>query len=109
MKLIVAVIQDRDANDLTRALTDAGHRHTKLSSTGGFLRSGNTTLIIGTEDANVEAILAIIHKTCQAREHLMQAISPAAATGEAFVPFPHMVTIGGATVFVVDVDRFEKW
>lgn len=109
MKLIIAVIQDRDVNDLLKALTEAGHRATKLASTGGFLRSGNTTMMIGTADDKVDAVMEIISKTCHAREHLMPASSPAAATGEPFVPFPVTVMIGGATVFVVDVDQFHKF
>jgi uncharacterized protein YaaQ len=109
MKLILAVIQDRDTNDLLKALSAGGHRATRLSSSGGFLRSGNTTLMIGTEDDQVEIVLHIIRRTCKAREELVQAVNPVTAAGEAFIPFPTEVMVGGATVFVVDVERFEKW
>jgi uncharacterized protein YaaQ len=109
VKLIITVIQDRDANDLLSALTEDGHRATKLASTGGFLRGGNTTLMIGVEEPAVEGVLGIIRRTCKAREQLVASLSPAAATGEAFIPFPTEVMVGGAIVFVVDIERFEKW
>ena len=51
MKLIVAVVQDQDSNRLSTALTKNDFRATKLASTGGFLRSGNTTFLIGTDDS----------------------------------------------------------
>ncbi|HWH68468.1 MAG TPA: cyclic-di-AMP receptor [Candidatus Sulfotelmatobacter sp.] len=108
MKLIVAVIQDRDSVELTKRLTEAGHRSTKLASTGGFLRSGNTTMLIGTDEQLVDEVLAIIRTACKSREEMQPARSPAAATGEAFLPFPVQVVVGGATVFVLDVARFEK-
>ncbi|HWI50788.1 MAG TPA: cyclic-di-AMP receptor [Symbiobacteriaceae bacterium] len=108
MKLIVAVIQDRDCADLLRNLTEAGFRSTKVASAGGFLRKGNCTVLIGTEEEKVDAVMEIIRHTCKAREEMMAAQSPAAATGEAFLPFPVQVVVGGATVFVMDVDRFEK-
>jgi uncharacterized protein YaaQ len=109
MKLVVTVIQDRDAGELLSALSEAGHRATKLASTGGFLRGGNTTLLIGSEEARVDDVLGIIRRTCKSREQFVAATSPAAATGEAFIPFPTEVLVGGAIVFVVDVARFEKW
>jgi uncharacterized protein YaaQ len=109
LKLIVAVIQDRDANDLQRELTRAEFRVTKLASTGGFLRSGNTTMLIGTEEDRIERALELIHQTCKSREHLMPAHNPAGPGGDAYVPFATHVTVGGATVFVLDVAQFEKY
>lgn len=109
MKMIMAVIQDRDVNELLKGLAEIGQRATKLASSGGFLRSGNSTMMIGTEDEKLEEVLAIIRRTCQDREHFMPATSPAAATGEPFFPFPATVKIGGAIVFVLEVARFEKW
>lgn len=108
MKLIVAVLQDRDSAELLRQLSDAGFRATKLASTGGFLRAGNTTLLIGTEPDQVDAVLAIIRRTCKAREEMMPAMNPAGPTAEAYIPFPTQILVGGATIFVMDVARFEK-
>ena len=65
MKLIVAVVQDQDSNRLSNALTKAKFRATKLASTGGFLRSGNTTFLIGTDDSLVASALELIRDNCR--------------------------------------------
>ena len=107
MKLVVAVVQDRDAVDLLQELVDAGHRATKLSSTGGFLREGNTTMLIGCEDEHVEEILEIIGEVCHTREQMVTPLTPIrGSTGDSFVPYSVEVTVGGATVFVLDVEQF---
>ncbi|MCG0239685.1 MAG: cyclic-di-AMP receptor [Firmicutes bacterium] len=109
MKLIVAVIQDKDQARLLDALTEAGFRATKLASTGGFLREGNTTLLIGVEDDRVDHALQIIRRTCKAREQLVTPLSPMGGPADAYIPFPVEVIVGGATVFVLNVERFEKF
>lgn len=62
MKLIIAIIQDEHANKVIRELTDNKFRVTKLASTGGFLKSGNTTLLIGSEDDKVDFVEEIFRK-----------------------------------------------
>lgn len=108
MKMIVAIVQDRDTASLLERLTAAGHRTTKLASSGGFLQRGNTTVLIGTEDGQVDRVVGLIRETCKAREHLVSASPIPGAEGEAFTGVPTPVTVGGATIFVMDVDRFEK-
>lgn len=108
MKLIVAVIQDKDANRLVEALVDRGFRATKLASTGGFLKEGNTTLLIGVEDQQVEPAVEVIKRVCQSREELVTPLSPVGGPVDSYVPYPVEVQVGGATIFVVDVERFEK-
>lgn len=108
MKLVVAIVQDNDTHNLLASLTEAGHRATKLASTGGFLRSGNTTLLVGTADDQVDEVLAIIRRTCKAREQMMVTMGAPGATGDAFMPFPVEVSVGGATVFVMDIEKFIK-
>lgn len=108
MKLVVAVIQDKDSHKLLAALTQDGFRATKLSSTGGFLREGNTTLLIGVDDEKVERVLAIIRTVCHAREQLVTPITPMTGPTDAYIPYPVEIIVGGATVFVLDVERFEK-
>jgi uncharacterized protein YaaQ len=108
MKLVVAVVQDRDVNGLLDALSHTGYRATKLASTGGFLRGGNTTMLMGVEDHQVEEAIGIIRRTCQAREQFVTPVSPAAATGEAFIPFPTEVLVGGGIIFVLEIAQFEK-
>lgn len=68
MKLIVAIVQDQDVNALMDALTEKKYRVTKLSSTGGFLKSGNTTLLIGVEDEKVNEVKELVDNNCKTRE-----------------------------------------
>ncbi|MDF2903398.1 MAG: hypothetical protein K0S25_1036 [Bacillus sp. (in: firmicutes)] len=109
MKLILAVIQDQDSNRLLNALVDNNFRATKLASTGGFLKSGNTTFMIGTEDSLVEQALEIIKENCQSREQFVAPISPMGGSAESYVPYPIEIKVGGATVFVLPVDQFHRF
>jgi uncharacterized protein YaaQ len=109
VKLIVAVIQDKDSHRLLSNLTQEGFRATKLASTGGFLREGNTTLLIGVEDEQVERVISIIRNTCRAREQLVTPLSPMGGPADSFIPYPVEILVGGATIFVLDVERFEKY
>jgi uncharacterized protein YaaQ len=106
MKLIVAVVQDQDSNRLSKALMDHNFRTTKLATTGGFLRSGNTTFLIGTEDFRVEKALGIIKDNCRSRDQLVSTMSPMGGNVDSYVPKPIEVEVGGATVFVLPVDQF---
>ncbi len=106
MKLVIAVVQDSDAGRLIENLNQSNFGITKLASTGGFLKRGNTTLMIGVEKERVEGLLDIIKEMCRPRKQIVTPfpIGPA----DVFVPYPVEVSIGGATIFVVDVERFEK-
>ncbi len=107
MKLVVAVIQDRDSIDLLEELMEAGYRATKLSSTGGFLREGNTTLLIGCDDEDIEEVFGVIESVCRTRDQVVTPITPVrGSTGDSFIPYSVEVTVGGATVFVLDVEQF---
>lgn len=108
MKLIIAIINDDDARDLVDQVTEMGYRVTKLASTGGFLKAGNTTLMIGTEDEKVDAVLKTIEETCKTRHQIISSPSPMATTSGMYVPFPVDVEVGGATVFVVEVSQFIR-
>lgn len=108
MKLIIAVVQDQDVNRLLERLLDSGIGATKLASTGGFLKEGNTTLLIGVGEEQVDEVIGLIKETCKARKQL---VTPLAAVGRsisAFIPRPVEVPVGGATIFVMNVERFEK-
>ncbi len=109
MKLIMAVVQDQDSNRLSKALVEHQFRATKLASTGGFLKSGNTTFIIGTEDIRVDKALQIIKDNCQAREQLVAPVSPLGGNADSYVPYPVEVEVGGATVFVMPVEQFHQF
>ena len=106
MKLIIAIVHSDDATAVLNEISRAGFSATKLSTTGGFMRAGNTTLLIGVEEQNVDMIINLIGK--KAKSH-KQAIQMPQLGGE-HVPLtaPIEVTVGGATVFVLDVDRFLR-
>ncbi|QQZ09476.1 cyclic-di-AMP receptor [Heyndrickxia vini] len=109
MKLILAVVQDQDSARLMSAMVDHNFRVTKLASTGGFLKSGNTTIMIGTEDIRVEKALQVIRDNCKSREQLMAPVSPMGGNADSYIPYPVEVEVGGATVFVLPVERFEQF
>ncbi len=108
MKLIVAIIHDEDAHDLVEQLMDENYRVTKLASTGGFLKSGNTTLLIGVEKEKVETVMGIIRSTCETRKEIAPAPATMMGGTGVFMTYPIEVQVGGATIFVLDVDQFEK-
>ena len=106
MKMIVAVVQDKDSNRLLSALVKHNFRATKLATTGGFLKSGNTTFLIGTEESRVEQALDLIKENCKSREQLVAPISPMGGNADSYVPYPVEIQVGGATVFVLPVEQF---
>jgi uncharacterized protein YaaQ len=109
MKLVVAVVQDKDSNRLSNALVKSGFRATKLASTGGFLRAGNTTFMIGIEDERISEVLQVIKDNCKIREQVVTPVSPMGGTTDSYIPFPVEVQVGGAAVFVMPVERFEHY
>ncbi|GIM30026.1 hypothetical protein CPJCM30710_26920 [Clostridium polyendosporum] len=108
MKLVIAIIQDDDAFHVVDTITEAGFRVTKLATTGGFLRDGNTTLLIGIEKEHVDKVINIIEDICKTRKQIITSPSPVLGTIERYTPYTTEVEVGGATVFVVDVDKFVK-
>lgn len=107
MKMIIAIVQDDDAGRLINSLMKEGISVTKLATTGGFLRSGNTTLLTGTADEKVQNVLATIEKVCKSRKQVAPLPTTDAYAG-AFMGSSEIV-IGGATVFVLSVDSFVKY
>lgn len=107
MKLILAIVHNDDSAIAAAGLTEAGFFVTKLSTTGGFLMVGNTTLLIGTEDKDVDVAIGILRKHCTTRK---QKNTPTTAFGSGLQNFslPEEVTVSGATVFVLSVDQMEK-
>lgn len=109
MKLVIAVVQDKDSGKLAQNLVKSNIRATKLASTGGFLHAGNTTFLIGTDDDKVEDVKQIISQSCKAREQVVAPMSPMGANMESYIPYPVNVQVGGATVFVVNVEQFDQF
>ncbi len=108
VKLVIAVIHDRDKGKVIEDLVRSGYKFTVVSSTGGFLREGNTTFFIGVEDTEKEALLNLIRQNCQPREQLVSVLPPDASQVGAILANPVKVPVGGAVVFVVDVEHFER-
>ena len=109
MKLIFAIIQTDDTDNVVAILNQQGYMVTKLNSTGGFLRSGNTTLLLGVDDEKLDAALAVVKKVCISRKQIEVFPSPAMGAMGMYTPYPVEVTVGGATVFVMDVAQFHKY
>lgn len=108
MKLVIAVVQGEDAGQTVHALSGAGISVTRLASSGGFLQQGNATLMIGVDNDRVDDVIALVRENCRERSQYLTPMPPMVEPGEFFMPYPVEVQVGGATVFVVDVERFEK-
>jgi uncharacterized protein YaaQ len=108
VKLVIAVVQGEDAQRTSEALTSGGYASTRLSSSGGFLQQGNVTFLIGVEDSRVNAAVQLIRDNCRERSRYLTPMPPVPEPGELFMAYPVEVQVGGATVFVVPVDSFEK-
>ncbi len=106
MKLIVAIINNDDCPSVLSELSAKGYGATKLSTSGGFLKAGNSTLLIGTDDEKVDEVIAIIGEFSRKRT---QMVTPSPSfMAEGFISRAVEVTVGGATVFVIDVEKFIK-
>ena len=108
MKLVLAIVQDKDADTLAKEFIQNDVRATKLATSGGFLRAGNTTFIVGIEDDRVNEVLEIIKKSSQTREQYVSNMNMDAA-GTSMLGKPVQVTVGGATVFVLPVEEFKHF
>lgn len=108
MKMVIAIVQDDDALDLVDALTENKFRVTKLATTGGFLKSGNTTLMIGVEKEQTDKVISIIEEICKKRSEVVASPTPLTGTPGIYMQYPLEVEVGGATVFVLDVDQFVR-
>ncbi|MBQ8647493.1 MAG: cyclic-di-AMP receptor [Oscillospiraceae bacterium] len=106
MKLITAIVNKEDSRNVTHALIEAGFSVTRLSTTGGFLMAGNMTLLIGLPDERVDECIQVIGDHCKQRTEVVPS-SAGFGVGMEHT-YPVEVTVGGATVFVTNVERFEK-
>ena len=108
MKLVTAIVHNEDAGSLVDALLEREFRATRLHSSGGFLKQGNATIMVGVDDDRVDDVLEIISANCHSRRQFVNPMPPILEPGEFYMPYPVEVEVGGATVFVVPVDRFER-
>lgn len=108
MKLLLMIVQDSDAGALQKALTESGFGVTKLSSTGGFLRRGNTTLLSGVEDRDVDTVSDIVATVCRRRKEF---VTPGASVVDpegVYATVVDPIEVGGATLFILAVESFVK-
>lgn len=108
IKLVLAIVHEKDSVRLIDALTEDGIQATILASTGGFLREGNSTILTGVEDRQVTQVLATIQRVCQRREQLVSPMPPVVEPVDSYVTYPVKVEVGGAIVFVLQIERMER-
>src|SRR5699024_7398101 len=105
MKIVIAIVQDHESQRLNDKRRNNDFRNTKLASTGGFLRAGNTTFLCGVEDARVNELLKLIDDTCGNREQTVAPVTPMGGNADSYIPYPVEVEVGGATVFVLPIEQ----
>lgn len=108
MKLVIAVVQGKDAEQLLESLTKHGFRATQINSAGGFLRESNVTLMIGVDDNDVDQVRTLVQENCHSRTRFVNPLMPIADAGEFYSSSPLEVLVGGATLFVLSVNRYER-
>jgi uncharacterized protein YaaQ len=108
VKLVVAIVHNEDAGVLVDKLLEHEYRATRLHSSGGFLKQSNSTVVVGVEDAQLDAVIEIVRDNCTSRTQVVNPMPPIMEPGEFFIPYPLEVEVGGATLFVLPVERFER-
>lgn len=108
MKLVLAIVQTEDADALTESLVDEKFGLTRTDTAGGFLREGNISFMLGVYEDRLGQLLSIVRRTCVTRTQYVNPLPPIMEPGEFYMPYPVEVEVGGATVFVFDVERFEQ-
>jgi len=108
MKLVIAVVQQKDHRKVTDGLLEQGYQFTIVASTGGLLREGNVSILVGVESDQVADVIKVIEANSKTREQLVNVFPPTIEPIGTCIPSPVKVQVGGATVFVLDVERFEK-
>src|SRR5687768_4482294 len=106
-QLILAIVQDEDAGPVIEALTGDSFRATRINTVGGFLRKGNATILVGVERERLQRALLIIRDNCETRTEYFVPTAPG-EVGEPYPLDPIQVQVGGATIFVLDCERFER-
>ena len=108
MKLLIAVVSKRDSRRLAEALVEAGMRYTDMGSHKGILGEESVTLLVEAQAEEVDSILALIDERCRAREEVINADRPESRLHAAGVPEAMTARIGGARVYVMDVERMVE-
>jgi len=107
MKLLVGIVNNDDANELLNEMNKLSFQATKLSTSGGFLKTGNVTFLVGVEDERVDELISVFENCCSRRTQMVPTAPP--FIGEGFLSAtPVEITIGGATIFILDIEKFLK-
>ena len=106
--MIVAVVHNEDARVLVDALLAHQYRATWLHTSGGFLKQSNATILVGVDDDKIDEVVGIVRDNCRARSQPVSPIPPIMEPGEFFMPYPIEVEVGGAVIFVLPIERFER-
>ncbi len=109
MKLAVCIVHNRDKGRVTDELVKAGFKFTIIGSTGGFLREGNTTFLIGVQADELDGLIEVIEQNCQTREQVVNIVPFEAGPQGGFLSSPVKVPVGGAVVFVLPVESFHRF
>jgi uncharacterized protein YaaQ len=109
VKLAVCILHNRDRGRISDELVKAGYKFTVVGSTGGFLKEGSSTFLIGVEEPELPALLAIIEQNCKAREQLVNVSTFEPTPPGGFLPNPIKVPVGGSVVFILDVEQFHRF
>ena len=107
MKLIMAIFSSDDTREVLDRLTKAGFRATVIGTTGGFLREGNTTIFLGTEDEKVPEIIDLLRRTCRRRSQWVSPLPTLEGPGLEMSE-PIEISVGGAVIFVLNVEQFVQ-
>lgn len=107
MKLIVAVIQNEDEDAFVQGLEDNHIGSTRIGSSGGFLRATNVTIMMAVQDEQIEVVVGLLKEHCKRRTRHLYPLLPNLEARERFLgSIP--VEVGGATVFILPMERIEK-
>ena len=107
MKALIAVVQGQDTARVGQALRQKGIAFTTVDSTGGFLRERNMTFLIGVPDENLETVMDVLAANSHTRTEYVSSYPSAFDPAEFYMPRPIEVQVGGATVWVLDVEKYE--
>jgi uncharacterized protein YaaQ len=105
MKLLMAIVSSDDSRDVLNRLTQAGFRATVISTTGGFLREGNSTILLGVDDQRITHVVDVIRESCRRRTQWVSPLPTLEGPGLEMSE-PIEVSVGGAVVFVLNVEQF---
>lgn len=109
MKLVVCIVHNRDRNRVTDEMVKSGFKFTIIGSSGGFLREGNTTIIVGVEEPELDKLYEVIQENCERREQMVNVAPFDTGAPGGLLPNPVRVPVGGAVVFVLNVEQFQRY